>query len=53
MSQFTFMEKYNGLESKAEFYIVEGEIVEIKIKLVKGRRPCKELLTLLLIDYSG
>jgi hypothetical protein len=31
--------KYNGLESKAEFYIVEGEIVEIKIKLVKGRRP--------------
>ena len=31
--------KYNGLESKAEFYIVDGEIVEIKIKLVKGRRP--------------
>jgi hypothetical protein len=30
--------KYNGLESKAEFYIVDGEIVEIKIKLVKGRR---------------
>ena len=31
--------KYNGLESKAEFYIVEGEIVEIKIKIVKGCRP--------------
>jgi hypothetical protein len=31
--------KYNGLESKAEFNIVDGEIVEIKIKLVKGRRP--------------
>jgi hypothetical protein len=30
---------YNGLESKAEFYIIDGEIVEIKIKLVKGRRP--------------
>lgn len=31
--------KYNGLESKAEFYIVEGEIVEIKINIVKGCRP--------------
>lgn len=31
--------KYNGLESKAEFYIVEGEIIEIKIKSVKGCRP--------------
>ena len=31
--------KYNGLDSKAEFYIVDGEIIEIKIKLVKGRRP--------------
>ncbi len=31
--------KYNGLESKAEFYIVEGEIIEIKIKLVKGCKP--------------
>lgn len=31
--------KYNGLESKAEFYIVDGEIVEIKISLVKGCRP--------------
>ena len=34
--------KYNGLESKAEFYIVDGEIIEIKIKLVKGRRPLTE-----------
>ena len=31
--------KCNGFESKAEFYIVGGEIVEIKIKLVKGARP--------------
>ena len=31
--------KYNGLESKAEFYIVDGQIVEIKIKLVTGCRP--------------
>ena len=31
--------EYNGVESKAEFYIVEGEIVEIKIKIVKGCRP--------------
>jgi len=28
--------KYEGLESKAEFYIVDGKIVEIKIKMVKG-----------------
>jgi hypothetical protein len=31
--------KYEGLESKAEFYIVDGKIVEIKIKMVKGSRP--------------
>ena len=31
--------KYNGSESKAEFYIVEGKIVEIKIKPVKGLNP--------------
>ncbi|MDR0581609.1 MAG: DUF4160 domain-containing protein [Prevotellaceae bacterium] len=29
----------NGLESKAEFYIVNGKITEIKIKDVKGRHP--------------
>ena len=29
----------DGYESKAEFYIVDGKIVEIKIKLVKGSRP--------------
>lgn len=31
--------KYNGCESKAEFYIVEGKIVEIKIKQIKGLQP--------------
>lgn len=31
--------KYDGFESKAEFYIVDGKIVEIKIKPVKGLRP--------------
>ena len=31
--------KYNGSESKAEFYIVDGEIVEIKIKAIKGLKP--------------
>ena len=31
--------KYNGLESKAEFYIVDGVIVEVKIKMVKGCKP--------------
>ncbi|MDR3013777.1 MAG: DUF4160 domain-containing protein [Chitinispirillales bacterium] len=28
-------------ESKAEFYIVNGEITEIKIKEVKGKMPLK------------
>ncbi|OFX32385.1 MAG: hypothetical protein A2X08_00720 [Bacteroidetes bacterium GWA2_32_17] len=31
--------KYDGFESKAEFYIVDGKIVEIKIKAIKGLRP--------------
>ncbi len=31
--------KYDGCESKAEFYIVGGKIVEIKIKAVKGLKP--------------
>ena len=31
--------KYEGFESKAEFYIVEGKIIEIKLKMVKGARP--------------
>lgn len=31
--------KYNGYESKAEFYIVDGKIMEIKIKSVKGSNP--------------
>ena len=31
--------KYDGFESKAEFYIVNGKIVEIKIGPVKGSKP--------------
>jgi hypothetical protein len=31
--------KCDKLESKAEFYIVDGKIVEIKIKPIKGLRP--------------
>ena len=31
--------KYDRLESKAEFYIVDGKIVEIRIKQIKGLRP--------------
>jgi len=31
--------KYNEFESKAEFYIANGEIIEIKIKSVKGSKP--------------
>lgn len=31
--------KYDRFESKAEFFIVEGEISEIRITLVKGKRP--------------
>lgn len=31
--------KHNGCESKTEFYIVNGKIIEIKIKLVKGSKP--------------
>ena len=31
--------KYENAESKAEFYIVNGKIVEIKIKAIKGLRP--------------
>lgn len=31
--------KYGSQESKAEFYIVNGIIVEIKIKIVKGNKP--------------
>src|ERR1700744_2633209 len=30
---------YNDCESKAEFYIINGKISEIKLKLVKGRKP--------------
>ncbi len=33
--------KYNESEIKAEFYIVDGKIVEIRIKQVKGVKPIK------------
>ena len=37
--------KYQGFESKAEFIIVNGQIIDIKIKDVNGKRtlPTKEL----------
>jgi hypothetical protein len=37
--------KYQGYESKAEIIIVEGQIIDISIKEVKGKRslPKKEL----------
>ena len=31
--------KYQAYESKAEFIIEDGEIIEIRIKDVKGKRP--------------
>jgi len=31
--------KYGKYESKAELYIVNGQIAEIRIKVVKGRQP--------------
>ena len=31
--------KHSGFESKAEFYIVDGKIVEIRIKPIKGYKP--------------
>ena len=31
--------KCEGFESKAEIFIVEGKIVEIKLKVVKGAKP--------------
>lgn len=31
--------KHDGFESKAEFYIIEGKIVEIKVKSIKWLRP--------------
>ena len=33
--------KYQGHESKAEFIIVEGEIVEIRYSSVRGKKPLK------------
>jgi hypothetical protein len=31
--------KCDGFESKAEFYIVNGKVIEIKIRSIKGLRP--------------
>ena len=31
--------KYQGMESKAEFIISEGRIIEIRFTSVKGKRP--------------
>ena len=31
--------KHSGFESKAEFYIVNGQITEIRIKPIKGYKP--------------
>lgn len=31
--------KHSGFESKAEFYIVGGQIIEIRIKPIKGYKP--------------
>jgi hypothetical protein len=31
--------KYQGLESKAEFIINDGKIIDINIKTVKGKKP--------------
>lgn len=33
--------KHGGFESKAEFLIVDGKIIEIKIKPIKGYSPLK------------
>ncbi|MCL2844961.1 MAG: DUF4160 domain-containing protein [Chitinivibrionia bacterium] len=33
--------RYGEFESKAEFYIINGEITEIKIKEVRGMKPLK------------
>ena len=30
---------YGALENKAEFYIIDGKISEIRIKLVQGKKP--------------
>ena len=31
--------KYDGFESKAGFYIIDGKITEIKIKPIKSNKP--------------
>ncbi len=39
MSQFMCMQFMALLKAKQNFYIVDGEISEIRIKLVKDKRP--------------
>jgi hypothetical protein len=34
--------KFDGCENKAEFYIVDGKIIEIKIKPIKGCKPLSD-----------
>ena len=34
--------KYQGYESKAEFIIIDGKIIDIKIENVKGKRPLSQ-----------
>ena len=41
ISLFTFMQKKGEFESRAEFYILNGEISEIKIKNISVARPLK------------
>ena len=44
--------KYDGFESKAEFYIVDGEIVEIKIKGIAMQKKTMILIFCIwLISY--
>ena len=33
--------KYGMLECKAEFYLINGKIIEIKIKTIRGSKPLK------------
>lgn len=46
--------KYQGNESKAEFIITDGQIIDIKIKDAKGKRalPQKELKEFKLFVYK-
>jgi hypothetical protein len=39
MSPYMYMQKKAEYESKAEFYIIDGIITEVKITEVKGKKP--------------